>query len=478
MYPAMADHELNLKQEIAYLSPATEILYGGAAGGGKSHLMRLAAISWCMQVPGLQVYLFRRISDDLIKNHIEGPSGFPVLVGELVMSGYAKIVQSPTTQVQFWNGSKIHLCHCQYEKDRFKYQGAEIHVLLIDELTHFSEVIYRYLRGRCRVIGLDIPKQFAGKFPCIINGSNPGGVGHNWVKATFIDVAPPFEIRRAPKDEGGMLRQYIPARMDDNPDLMLADPDYGDRLEGLGNPALIKAMREGSWDIVAGGMFDDVWNAERHILKPFDVPRSWRIDRSFDWGSSRPFSVGWWAESDGTEATMPDGTRRAFPKGSLLRIGEWYGWNGKANQGCRMLATEIARGILIREIEMGIKGRVMAGPADSAIFATENGNCIADDMLRIGVRWEAADKSPGSRVNGWEYVRKMLKGANQERPEYPGMWVFDTCRHFIRTLPVLPRDERKQDDVDSSAEDHIADEVRYRASAKNRAVRLASITGL
>lgn len=431
-----------------------------------------------MAIPGIQVYLFRRISDDLIKNHIEGPSGFPVLVGEMVMSGHVKIVQSPNVQVQFWNGSKIHLCHCQYDKDRFKYQGAEIHVLLIDELTHFSEVIYRYLRGRCRVIGLKIPKEFADKFPCIIAGSNPGGVGHNWVKSTFIDSAKPFEVVRQPKSEGGMLRQYIPARMDDNPALMLADPDYGDRLEGLGSPALVKAMREGSWDIVAGGMFDDVWNPDRHILRPFDIPRGWKIDRSFDWGSSRPFSVGWWAEADGTEAVMVDGTRRAFPRGSIIRIGEWYGWNGKPNEGCRMLATEIARGILQREADMGIKGRVQSGPADSAIFATENGNCIADDMLRIGVRWDAADKSPGSRVNGWELVRKFLKSAGADRPEYPGMWVFDTCRHFIRTLPVLPRDERKQDDVDSNSEDHVADEVRYRASARNRTVSSARVVGL
>jgi len=464
--------ELNLheRQTEAFVTEATEILYGGAAGGGKSHLMRVAAIAWCTDIPGLQVYIFRRISDDLSKNHMEGPSGFPALLSEWVDDGYVKIRYSPTT-IEFWNGAKIHLCHCQYEKDRFKYQGAEIHVLMLDELTHFTDTIYRYLRGRCRMGALKVPSHYVGRFPRVICGSNPGGVGHNWVKSTFIDSAPPMAVIPQPKSEGGMRRQYIPAKLSDNPTLAETDPDYIDRLEGLGNPELVKAMRDGDWDIVAGGMFDDLWKRDTHVLTPFKIPSSWRIDRGFDWGSSKPFSVIWFAESDGTGATLHDGTVRHFPRGSIFAIAEWYGWNGKPNEGCKMLAVDIARGIVERE--SGMPYSVKPGPADTSIFDTQNGMCIADDMAKGKVRWNKADKSPGSRKNGWEMIRKMLKqGAGNE---LPGFFVFNTCAHVIRTLPVLPRDGRDPDDVDTDAEDHAPDVIRYRCSAKKTDT---TVTGL
>ena len=447
----MPKFELHHQQGVAFLSPATEILYGGAAGGGKSHLMRVVAISWCCDIPGLQVYLFRRISGDLSKNHMEGPSSFPVLLSDMVTEKLVKINGSDNS-IQFCNGSKIFLNHCQYEKDKYKYQGAEIHVLLIDELTHFTDSIYRYLRGRVRMSGIDLPDDYKGKFPRVICGSNPGGVGHHWVKAAFVDQGP-MEIVRQDKAEGGMLRQYIPAKIDDNPTLLEDDPDYMDRLEGLGNPALVKAMRSGDWNIVDGGMFDDVWSNSHHILKPFPIPKTWRVDRSFDWGSSRPFSVGWWAESDGSEVVLADGTTRNFPRGTLFRIREWYGCKqGKANEGLKMLAADVAKGI--KEREQHISATIRPGPADNSIFDTQDGHCIADNMAAHGVRWERSDKSPGSRTNGWELMRGMFAEAKKHPMEKPGIFVFDTCRDFIRTVPTLPRDEKKTDDVDTNAEDH------------------------
>ncbi len=125
-----------------------------------------------------------------------------------------------------------------------------------------------------------------------------------------------------------------------------------------------------------------------------------------------------------------------------------------------MVATEIARRIV--EIEKSFKRRVLPGPADNSIFDAQNGVCIADDMARAGVRWERSDKSPGSRLNGLERLRKYLKAAHVHPMEEPGLFVFDTCRHFIRTVPVLPRDKRNPDDIDTSAEDHVYDEARYR----------------
>lgn len=465
---------LHPQQTEAFLSTATEILYGGAAGGGKSHLMRVAAISWCTDIPGLQVYIFRRLSDDLAKNHMEGPSGFPALLAEWIEAGHVKINWSKNF-IEFWNGAKIHLCHCQYEKDVTKYQGAEIHVLMLDELTHFTDKIYRYLRGRCRTGSLKLPEKYRALFPRIVAGSNPGGIGHNWVKATFIDPAAPMQIVQQSKAEGGMRRQYIPAKLSDNPTLQENDPDYVDRLEGLGNAALVKAMRDGDWNIVAGGMFDDVWEEGRHVLVPFAIPKSWRIDRAFDWGSSKPFSVGWWAESDGTEAIMADGTKRTFPRGTLFRIAEWYGWNGRPNEGLKLSDAGIADGIVKHQTDLGIADRVRPGPADSSIFDETNGDSPAKIQERHKVRWEKADKSPGSRKRGWQLMRGRLMASKAPRMEEPGLFVFNTCRQFIRTFPVLPRSDKDPDDIDTDAEDHVADESRYRVLAVKRTASVSPL---
>jgi hypothetical protein len=449
------DLKLHPRQGLAFLSQANEILYGGAAGGGKSHLMRVAAIAWCVAIENLQIYLFRRNLPDLLKNHLTGPAGFPVLLADWVNRGICSINYS-RNRIEFWNGAKIHLCYCDKENDVYKYHGAEIHVLMMDELTHFSESMYRFLRGRLRLGGLAIPDPYKGLFPRILCASNPGSIGHNWVKMMFVDFAAPMEIRQAAKPEGGMARQYIPAKLDDNPTLIETDPDYEWRLEGLGNPELVRAMREGDWDIVAGGMFDDLWRRDVHVIEPFSIPSSWNVNRSFDWGSSKPFSVLWWAESDGTQA--PNG--RHYPPGTVFLINEWYGWNGRPNQGLKMLAVEIARGIREREAEWPFS--VDPGAADSSIFDAENGVCIADDMAAEGVIWLKADKSPGSRKIGWERLRKYLKASLQRPMEDPGLFIFNNCAQWVRTVPVLPRDEKKPDDVDTDAEDHAGDASRYR----------------
>ena len=466
---------LHPKQTEAFLTPATEVLYGGAAGGGKSHLFRVAAIAWCTAIAGLQVYLFRRTYPDLFKNHMEGPAGFPALLADWVEARRVKINTSRGL-IAFANGAKIHLCHCQYAKDLQKYQGAEIHVLMIDELTQWPWEMYQFLRGRLHLGGLELPKDYRGLFPRILCGANPGGIGHNAVKAQFVDLAPAQDIRPMPRSEGGMLRQFIPARLEDNPTLLENDPGYEQRLEGLGHPSLVKAMRRGDWDIVAGGMFDDLWaeGRERIVVAPFEPPPTWRIDRAFDWGSARPFSVGWWAESDGSDLERADGTRQATLKGDLYRIAEWYGWNGRPNEGMRATAREIARGIRAREEAMG--RAVRPGPADSAIFTVENGRSIAADMAELGVHWTRADKSPGSRKQGWQQLRARLKAAGSL--DAPGLYVFESCRHFIRTLPVLPRESADPDDLDTEAEDHVADETRYRVMAPKAELQKVKLGGL
>jgi hypothetical protein len=460
------DIELHPKQTLALTSKATEILYGGAAGGGKSHLMRAAAFLWCAEIPGLQVYLFRRLSDDLNKNHMEGSGSFPEMLAPLFASG--QIAHNGSKNVlRFWNGSNIWLCHCQHEKDRFKYQGAEIHVLMIDELTHFTEVIYRFLRGRCRLGGLRIPPKYAGQFPRIVNGSNPGGVGHTFVRRMFINNAPPLAIVDQKKGEGGLRRQYIPARLQDNPTLTLNDPDYISRLEGLGSPELVKAMRDGNWDIVAGGALDDVWDLDVVRVPRFVVPSGWRLDRAHDWGSAKPFSVGWWAVADGTEATLPNGSRFCPQAGSLVRCHEWYGSKEVgSNEGLKLSALDVAAGIKEREAALTLSGwikrRVNPGPADNSIWTKDNedSDSIGKIMENAGVKWTESNKSPGSRIVGLQLLRDRLKAATTR--EGAAIYFMDHCTAALATLPVLPRDPNNIEDVDSAAEDHIYDEVRYR----------------
>lgn len=463
--------QLHAKQTVAFESTATEILYGGAAGGGKSHLFRVASIMWCAAIPGLQVYLFRRLFDDLYKNHMEGPTGYPGLLAVWLDAGLCKLNLSKNF-IEFWNGSKIHLCHLQHEKDVIKYQGAEIHVLLMDELTHFSAPMYRFLRGRLRMGGLRVPDEYRGTFPRILCGSNPGGPGHNWVKAGFVDMAAPLAVTKMDKAEGGLLRQFIPAQLADNPTLAENDPDYADRLEGLGNAALIRAMLTGDWNIVAGGALDDVWS-DRVVVPHFPVPAGWHVDRSFDWGSAHPFAVGWWAEANGTEATLPDGSTFCPPRGSIVMCGEWYG-SKSANEGLKMSPRDVAKGIKEREAAMVAAGHIPGapkpGPADNQISAVNQPGTptIADEMASEGVKWLKSDKAPGSRKIGLELLRSRLREAGKEAPENPAIYFMDHCRSAISHLPVLPRDKKDPDDVDSDAEDHDYDMVRYRVLAGKR----------
>jgi hypothetical protein len=281
---------LHAKQGVAFESRATEILYGGAAGGGKSFLMRVCAIMWCANIPGLQVYLFRRTRDDLAKNHVDGPKGFRALLAPWVLAEECAIVAD---EIRFSNGAQIHLCHCKDEKDMYKYQGAEIHVLLIDELTHFTEDMYRFLRHRVRMVGLPLPHQYADCFPRILCGANPGNIGHLWVKRTFVEGRVPLAIETMSEPEGGMRRQFIPARLEDNPSMAQDDPGYEARLEGLGARALVLAMRWGDWSALEGAFFD-CFSHHRHVIAPERLPDHWPRFRSGDWGSYAPYSFGWW----------------------------------------------------------------------------------------------------------------------------------------------------------------------------------------
>lgn len=453
---------LHPKQSLVFDSPARQMLFGGAAGPGKSFVLRVVAMAWALGIPGLQVYLFRKSFPDLYKNHMEGPTGFPVLLADWFTSKRASLNRQ-YHYIRFDNGSRIFLAHIQHDTDLDKIQGAEIHVALIDELTHLPKHHYAYIRSRVRMVGIKVPAHLhPERFPRIVTASNPGSVGHHWVKALFIDPAPPGSIWQAPPSEGGFTTQFIPALLSDNPSMALDDPDYEMRLHGLGAPHLVRAMLEGDWNIAPGGYFDDVWVPDVHVVPYFAVPESWRVDRTHDWGESRPFATLWFAESNGE--VLPDGRR--WPKGTLFVIAEDYGWNGNPNEGLRLTAGQIALRVRQVEARMDLKQRIHPGPAD--LPAMRSGQSLEQEMAQAGVRWLPPDKGPGSRVTGWSKIRTALFASLQDPMEAPGLFVFDTCRQLIRTLPVLPRDEKDPDDVDSLAEDHCGDALRMRLVGARR----------
>lgn len=482
--------DLNTKQLAVYQSDATEILYGGSAGAGKSFLMRYMAVISCLMVPGLQVYMFRRLSNDLTLNHMSGTKGFPDMLAPLVKAGEVSINYGLPSKIKFNNGSKIHLCHCQYEKDRHKYQGAEIHLLLIDELTHFPDSIYTFLRTRVRLGTLEVPEEVKHLFPRILCGTNPGGIGHAWVKHKFIDQAPEKQIWKVPPSDGGMLRQFIPGRLEDNYHMLAVDPDYADRIRGEKDEALADALLNGNWNIISGGALDDVWDKKKHVIKPFRIPTEWSVDRAFDWGSSRPYACLWFAESNGEEVTLENGITKSFPSGTLFMIRELYGMKpGKYNEGTKELAIEVAA--RIKEIDKQIESHytdpllhpamkqrkqfVKPGPADSSIWNEENGMSIQVDMRKKKVTWKKANKKAGSRVHGLELLRSRLKAVLTNPTEEQGLYFFDHCVNTIRTLPTLPRSESNPEDVNSDAEDHIYDAVRYRLLSATAAIKVQQI---
>lgn len=409
--------------------------------------MRVMAIMFCAAIPGLQVYIFRRIRDDLVKNHMEGPKGFRSMLANWAVHKFTELVED---EIRFWNGSKIYLCHCKDEKDIYKYQGAEIHLLLIDEITHFTESMYRFLRNRVRMIGINLPAQYAGMFPRIVCGGNPGNIGHLWVKAAFVDDVQPFEVRQMPAHEGGMKRQYIPAKLEDNPSMSEDDPGYEQRLEGLGSAALVKAMRHGDWNVVEGAYFD-CWDTEKHVVRPHELPKHWFRFRGFDWGSAKPFACYWGAISDGT---LPQ-----YPKGALVVYREYYGASAP-NVGLKMQLEDVARAILAKEVnDRDDQNRMPLGVADPAIFAEDGGPSQAETMARVGCQWKRGDNK---RVPGWSQVRDRLLGED----ERPMLYIFSTCVNLIRTLPALQHDEHRPEDVDTDGEDHGPDALRYMCMAR------------
>ena len=475
--------------QVDFLScPVFEVLYEGTRGPGKTDALLMDFFQHVNKGYGAEWkgILFRRTYPELEDVINKSQKWFPL------MDPGSRYNKSDHTWT-FSDGATLRFRHMAHPREYWKYHGHAYPWIAFEEITTWPDPkCYLVMMSCSRSTQQGMPRKYRST-------TNPYGVGHNWVKKRFRlsggGLHPPGRgqvIRDSKLDDGSFEpeRCAIHGHISENRILLDADPGYIQKIvTAAENPMMAQAWLDGSWDIVAGGMFDDVRTKE-NVLPALDlkrIPRHWKIDRSFDWGGASPFSVGWYAHSAGEDVFALDGTRIHTLKGDVIRIAEWYGAREKSDgtwEGIRLVSTDISKGIVEREMAMGIWERTQAGAADSSIFNDEDGDSIGDSMeLEVqidgvwypGVSWNRADKSKGSRVTGWQTVRKLMKQAHKPADglprETPGFFVTANNPQFLRTVPVLPRDDKNLDDVNTAAEDHIGDEVRYQLNNPSAQVR-------
>lgn len=436
-----------------------EVLYEGTRGPGKTDALLMdfaqeVGKGWGADWRGV---LFRRTFPELSDVIAKSLRWFKLI--------WPRAEYNKADHTWTWpTGEQLLFRHMSKPEDYYSFHGHAYPWIGWEELTTWpNDKCYRVMMSCSRSARKNMPRK-------VRSTTNPYGVGHNWVKARWR--LPGMRLRPI-IEPNEPVRMAIHGHISENRILLDADPDYLDRLRAAArNPSEMAAWMDGSWDIISGGMFDDVFTQSVHVLpsiRPNLIPKGWKIDRGFDWGSSKPFSVGWFAESNG-ESINIDGRRIGAVRGDIIHFAEWYGWSGTRNEGTRMLATEIGQGIKDREDDWGIKKRCHPGPADTSIWDEENGNSVARDMVKKGVHWTKADKGPGSRKQGWEQMRKLLFQARpllgQTVREKPGLFVTRDCVQWIETVPPLPRSDKDPDDIDTDAEDHAGDMTRYRTRGK------------
>lgn len=408
---------------------ADELFYGGARGGGKSDFQ----IGY--QLDGALTYgkpwrgiMFRKTYAELEELQARAM--------EIFGSSGAVYKTQPSDKYPFSNtwywdsGASVKMRYIEHERDYTRYHGHQYTGISFDEVTEYASP-----SGLLKMMST---LRSAFGVPCTVRlTGNPGGPGHIWVKARYVDNAPPMAPYTDP--DTGFTRLYVPARLKDNAALMKSDPNYINRIRAAtqGNEALRKAWEDGSWDIVAGAFFD-CWHRDLHVIPPFSIPDGWIKFRSMDWGSARPFSVGWWAVSSGD----------ILPRGSMVRFREWYGAKSP-NIGLKLRVEDVAAGIISRT-----KERIDYGVADPAIWQQDGGESIGEKFLMNGVNWRRGDNK---RIPGWQQIRDRLIGEDDK----PMIYTFNTCADSIRTIPMLQHDEDKIEDIDTDMEDHAADEWRY-----------------
>ena len=412
------------KQTLFLKDKHRHIAYGGARGGGKSWAVRTKSKLLAFRYPGIKILIVRKTYKELQNNHIEQ------LTAEL--AGFAKYNRSDK-MFRFPNGSTISFGYCANEGDLGQYQGAEYDVVFIDEAGQLQESWIRKINLCVRGTN-GFPKRTYYTL-------NPGGPGHAYFKRVFVD-------RNFNPDEDPNDYFFIQAKVEDNKALMDTQPDYLRELENL-PPTLRAAWKDGRWDVYEGQFFEDFRDEPEHykdrrwthVIEPFEIPDGWTICRSYDFGYGKPFSCAWWAvDYDGT----------------IYRIMELYGCTRTPNEGVKWTPDKQFEEIHKTEMQHPwLKGKTIIGVADPAIWDASRGESVADTAARYGVFFTPGDNE---RIAGWMQCHYRLQF---DEDGYPRMYVFNTCRAFIRTIPLLIYDEHKVEDLDTKMEDHVADEWRY-----------------
>jgi hypothetical protein len=432
-------------------SPAKETLFGGSRGGGKTFAI---FIDWLthsnIYARDARGIVFRRTLIEL-DDFIESAKDIFGAAGHEWKESKKSFIAP--------NGAVFRCRYLENDNEASLYQGHQYTRVYVEEIGNFpNEAPIKKILA-CLRSAKGVPCQFKAT-------ANPGGAGHTWVKARYIDPAPPMTPF---SDDGGKTyRLYIPAKLTDNPHLMENDPGYIDMIKQAGDAELVRAWLDGDWDVVVGQYFKE-WSRARHVIPTVALPSTWTVRyRAMDWGSARPFAVYWFAVADGS--ALP-GIKRTIPRGALVVYRELYGWNGTPNVGCRETAGQVGRRIAIAEAEDSdiIRDNGGLNKIDPSTFATNGGPSIAETMAReAGIWWTRADNRRVAQIGalgGWDQVRARLRG-EEEDGSVPMIYFMDCCIHAIRTIPTLPRDSNKLDDIDTDTEDHAADAIRYGCMAR------------
>ena len=418
------------------------MFFGGARGGGKTDGMLGEWLSHANRYGEHAIGLMiRRSRTELLETierskQIYGPLGWKYNEVEHLWRGP--------------DGSRLRFAYLERDADADRYQGHSYTRLYVEEIGNFP--------SPAPILKLMATLRSGARVPVGMRATgNPGGCGHHWVKARYIDPAPHGnEIIRDPLTH--LERVFIPSRVDNNHHIDINA--YKQRLRGSGPAELVKAWLDGDWSVTLGAFFD-CWSDKRHIIDPFPIPKEWMRFRSMDWGSASPFSVGWWAiVQDDYPLINEDGTR-ILPRGCMVRYREWYGMKaGQPNVGIKLVADLVGGGIALKEKDEPISYGVL----DPSAFAQDGGPSIAERLASgsEGKVWfRRADNTRTAKkgaMGGWDQVRARLVGDKEGRPL---LVVFSTCVDLIRTLPFLQHDPDHLEDVMTDSEDHAADETRY-----------------